>query len=286
VRPYLQLLRPANVVTALADVLAGFAVAGLQNLSALPWLLCSTSCLYAGGVVLNDVFDRAVDARERPERPIPSGRVPVATAAWLGGGLLVGGVGFAALANVSAALVAAAIAAAVLVYDSWGKHQTVIGPVNMGTCRGLNLILGMAATPEVISASWSLAALPLTYIAGVTIISRGEVFGTRKETAGVSLGLVLAVITAVLVLSRQGPAPSLAAGIFGLALFWRVVPPFWTAFRQPEPAIIRHAVKRGVLSLVLLDAALAASYANTLFALVVLATGLLAALLARSFAVT
>ena len=72
----------------------------------------------------------------------------------------------------------------------------------------------------------------------------------------------------------------------GLILFWRVIPPFWAAFRRPEPAAIRLAVKRGVLSLVLLDAALAASYANTLFALAVLATGLLAALLARSFAVT
>ena len=285
-RPFLQLLRPANVVTALADVLAGFAVAGLENPGVLPWLLCSTCCLYAGGVVLNDVFDRDLDARERPERPIPSGRVAVAAAAWLGGGLLGAGIAAAALANATAALVAAGIAAAVLAYDSWAKHQTVLGPINMGTCRALNLILGMAAAPGTISASWGLAALPLTYIAAVTIVSRGEVFGTRKETAGVSLGLVLAVVVAVLVLSRLGPAPSVAAALLALALCWRVVPPFWAAFRRPEPAAIRQAVKRGVLSLVLLDAALAASYANTLFALVVLATGLLAALLARTFAVT
>src|SRR4051794_10139688 len=74
-RAYLALLRPANVVTALADVLAGAAVAGEPWSASLPWLLASTACLYAGGVVLNDVADRTIDAAERPERPIPSGAV-------------------------------------------------------------------------------------------------------------------------------------------------------------------------------------------------------------------
>src|SRR5690349_14326443 len=72
--PYLQLMRPANVVTANADVLAGFAAAS-GGWSKLPWLLAATCGLYAGGVVLNDVFDSALDQSERPERPIPSGRV-------------------------------------------------------------------------------------------------------------------------------------------------------------------------------------------------------------------
>ena len=91
-RGYLELLRPANVVTAVADVLAGYAVAGRANSRALPWLLTATVCLYAGGVVLNDFFDRELDAVERPERPIPSGRVPARHAAALGTALLAGGV--------------------------------------------------------------------------------------------------------------------------------------------------------------------------------------------------
>ena len=83
-RGYLELLRPPNVVTAIADVLAGYAVAGRSNPRALPWLIGATVCLYAGGVVLNDFFDRHLDAVERPERPIPSGRVPASSAAALG----------------------------------------------------------------------------------------------------------------------------------------------------------------------------------------------------------
>ena len=91
-RGYLELLRPATVVTALADVLAGYAVAGRGSPGALPGLLVATACLYAGGIVLNDVFDRRIDAVERPERPIPSGRVSAGGAAGLGGALVVSGV--------------------------------------------------------------------------------------------------------------------------------------------------------------------------------------------------
>jgi 4-hydroxybenzoate polyprenyltransferase len=61
VRAYLELLRPPNVVTAIADVLAGYAVAGRGRPEALPWLIAASVCLYAGGVVLNDFFDRNLD---------------------------------------------------------------------------------------------------------------------------------------------------------------------------------------------------------------------------------
>ncbi|MGH9159448.1 MAG: UbiA family prenyltransferase, partial [Vicinamibacteraceae bacterium] len=119
-RGYLELLRPANVVTATADILAGYAVAGLGNPGALPWLLVATTCLYAGGVVLNDYFDRAIDRIERPERPIPSGRVTAVGAARLGAVLLVVGVAAASQATRAAGLLAAAIAGCVLLYDAWG----------------------------------------------------------------------------------------------------------------------------------------------------------------------
>ena len=111
-RGYLELVRPANVATALADVLAGFAVAGLVERPALPWLLVATACLYAGGIVLNDVFDRRLDAVERPERPIPSGRVPARRAAWFGAALLAAGVLAASLVTREAAVVAGLIVGA------------------------------------------------------------------------------------------------------------------------------------------------------------------------------
>src|SRR5688572_12894704 len=133
-RGYLELLRPANVVTAVADVLAGYAVAGRANHGALPWLLGATVCLYAGGIVLNDFFDRRLDAIERPERPIPSGRVPASSAAMLGGALLAAGAAVAAQATLAAALIAIALAALIVLYDARLKRYSIAGPLNMGLC--------------------------------------------------------------------------------------------------------------------------------------------------------
>ena len=283
---YLELVRPANVATALGDVLAGFAVAGLGNSGALPWLLVSTACLYAGGVVLNDVFDRHVDAVERPERPLPSGRVAASHAAALGAGLLAAGVLAAALGTDEAGRTAVAIAVAVLLYDGWSKKNPVLGPLNMGACRGLNLSLGMAAVPGTIAVYWPLCLIPTAYIAGVTRLSRGEVSGGRHSSSTFSLvfvALSIAAVFFVVISMNRHVWPALAvATLFA----WRVVPAFFQACRTPTPAAIRAAVKRGVLSLVLLDAALATAFAGIGYGLVLLAAALGSLWLGRTFSVT
>ena len=285
-RACLQLLRPANVATALADILAGFAIAGLGNRPALPWLLLATAALYAGGIVLNDVFDREIDRLERPERPIPSGRIPVAYAAALGAGLLALGVAAAAAANTMALMMALAIAGCVLLYDAWGKRHAAIAPLNMAMCRALNLLLGVAAVPAALAGAWPIAAVPLLYIYAVTAISRGEVHGGSSRAAASALMIMLASLAGLLVIVSRAGNRAIPALILVAALAWRVVPAFLAARRQPHPATIRAAVKRGVLSLVLLDAALAAAFAGPVYAAGVLATGLVAGWLARAFAVT
>ncbi|MDX5436080.1 MAG: UbiA family prenyltransferase, partial [Pontibacter sp.] len=101
---YLRLMRPANIVTAIADIMLGYAASGallsLQlwengfeagNLYLLGWLALATIGLYGGGVVFNDVFDADLDRVERPERPIPSGVASVGGASLLGAVLLIGG---------------------------------------------------------------------------------------------------------------------------------------------------------------------------------------------------
>jgi len=285
-RAYLELLRPANVVTALADVLAGFAVAGLGNPHALPWLLTSTACLYGGGVVLNDVFDRRLDAVERPERPLPSGRVPVANAAILGGTLLAAGVLAASRATGAAGMVATTIAGLVLLYDGWGKRQLVFGPINMGACRGLNLVLGMTAVPEAAAGHWPLGLLSLTYIVAVTALSRGEVHGGKREIAAFALVSLSFVLIALIILTLSPEHRSPAGLLLTAVLGWRILPAFLGAWRAPEPGPIRHAIRTGVLSLVFLDGALGATYAGAVYSSAILLTALLAWWLARLFSVT
>jgi 4-hydroxybenzoate polyprenyltransferase len=279
-------------VTAFADVLAGYGVAGPPAGADLAWLLGSTACLYAGGIVLNDYFDRHLDAIERPERPIPSGRIRASSAGMGGGALLVLGVLLAGAAAPAAAALAAASALAVLLYDTWGKHQPFAGPVTMGLCRALNLLLGLAAAPAVLASMWPLATLAWTYIAAVTMVSRGEVRGGRKPVAVAAFFLVTSVLAALAgllgwAISQQGATIGPALGLALLALLtWRVLPAFARGASRPDPATLRTAVRTGVLSLVLLDAVIAAMYADIIYSLAILLTGLAAARLARWFAVT
>jgi 4-hydroxybenzoate polyprenyltransferase len=283
---YLALVRPPNIATALADVLAGYGVAGLGNVAALPWLLISTACLYAGGVALNDYFDRHLDQAERPERPIPSGRVPATVAGAFGGLLLLSGIVAAVRVSSAAGTIALAIAGLAVLYDASAKHGRVTGPVTIAGCRGLNLLLGVAAIPSMLGTAWPVALLPFAYVAGVTALSRGEVHGGTRAAATLSLGLVTTVVATLLLLSL-GSAYSVAAGVgLTLLLGWRVLPPFWRARQRCDPRNIRQAVRAGVLSLVLLDATIGAVYAGAPYGVLILALAPVAWLLARPFAVT
>jgi 4-hydroxybenzoate polyprenyltransferase len=275
-------------VTALADVLAGWAVAGVPLSGRLLWLLGATACLYAGGVVLNDVFDRSLDAIERPERPIPSGKISPVTAGSIGAGLLATGILFAAGGGATAALVAAGITLAVVVYDKWGKHHVFLGPINMGLCRALNLGLGIAVAPTVLASHWPLMGFPLLYISAVTVLSRGEVHGAKQGVARLALALTALVIAGLAVLAgSQTVGLHRAAGlVVAGVLAWRVLGPMARAAHALDSASIRQAVRAGVLSLVLLDTVIAVTYADIMYGWAVLATGLVASRLARWFAVT
>jgi 4-hydroxybenzoate polyprenyltransferase len=178
-----------------------------------------------------------------------------------------------------------------------------VGPANMGLCRGLNLLLGMTAAPGVVAGHWPLGLIALTYIAAVTALSRGEVSGGKRPVAVVAFTLLLIVLGAlkfvVLAPRVSGMAGAGMGGLgaisieidpFALALLawlaWRVLPPFWRAIGNPDPMVIRAAVRTGVLSLVLLDAVLAAAYAGMIYSLAVLSIWVVAGWLGRRFAVT
>ena len=292
-RGYFQLLRPANVVTALANILAGYAIVGRGRPEVLPWLLAATSGLYAGGIVLNDYFDREVDAVERPERPIPSGRVPASHAAVMGAGLLGFGVLAAFQAGWVSGVVAVVIAALVLTYDVVTKRSETLGPPTMGACRAVNLLLGMSAVPAAMAGHAWLALLPFVYIWAVTLQSRHEVYRTSSRPAAVALVGVMTVVVAatLLVVWSFLSVPAGSVGpILALLLVYtfgfRVLRPFWWAWRSDHPQAVRNAVRAGVLSLTLLDAILATLYAGTLYGLLVLALSAVAYGLARLFAVT
>ncbi len=291
--PYLALVRPANIITAISDVLAGVALAGMFSANYTPSvlnnviLLCiSTSGLYAGGIVFNDVFDLEIDKSERPERSIPSGMISERNAIAYGIILFLLGLGSAALVSTNSLFIAIGIVIFATCYDRYFKHMLVGGPVIMGLCRGLNLLLGMSILQEQIPRLWFISLIPLVFIAAVTLTSQGEVQGNNKQAVLLALTLDTLVAITILVLGwNQFLKLSVALPFVVLWIGMNA----WTKLRailHNEPKYIMGAVKIGVISLIPLNASYVAGSSNWLMGLAVLLLLPLSLILSKKFAVT
>jgi 4-hydroxybenzoate polyprenyltransferase len=286
-------MRPANIITSVSDVLAGVAISGFlfeatfqTNYTVPLALLCiSTMGLYGGGVVFNDVFDQALDKAERPERPIPRGVVTIKEARGLGILLLFTGIITALLVSNLSGLLAMSIVIAALLYNKFSKHHPVLGPLNMGLCRGLNLLLGISIITAAVSEWWFLGFVPVIYIAAITMISRGEVHGGRKDVLLISVFLYLVVIACFLYFSFV-KEQFLYSMPFILAFAWMIFTPLVKAVQNPEVKNIRKSVKAGVIAIILLNASWAAVFGMLFLALVVALLLPLSLYLAKLFAVT
>jgi 4-hydroxybenzoate polyprenyltransferase len=283
-------MRPANIVTSVADVLAGIAISGFfleTDREILPvFLLClSTIGLYGGGIVFNDVFDADLDKVERPERAIPSGAISKKEATLLGIILLCIGFLAAFAFSVRSGIIAFLILVFALVYNKYGKHHAFFGPLNMGLCRGLNLLLGISILSVSLQSHYFLGIIPLVYIFSITMISQGEVHGSNRKKLYAGAFLYLIVIGAILY------SAFLRQNIFYAALFLilfagMIFRPLFTAIKEPVGKNIGKAVKAGVISLILMDAAWASAYGQIFFAMLIAMLLPLSLWLAKRFAVT
>lgn len=272
---YAQLVRLPNVFTAFADIGLGWVVAlGLDG--AAPWpihvaLLAASGCLYLAGMVWNDFCDVEQDRRERPFRPIPSGRVRRTMAGLLAAVLMLVGIGFAWLAgwredgwDARPGVLAGVLAALIVFYDAVAKRFW-LGPLAMGGCRFLNILLGLSvahgyAIPEPLR--WHLAAAVGTYIVGVTWFAKTEAQVSNRGALGLAAGVMLTgLVLALLVPVWLKPGtsgvtfPYLLVG-FG---FW-VGLPVAKAIGNPHPKQVQTAVKTAVLGLIGLDAILTTAF--------------------------
>jgi 4-hydroxybenzoate polyprenyltransferase len=269
---YLQLVRLPNVVTAAADSLAGWLLVTGSLEQPHQWipLLAASMVLYAAGMMLNDVFDFEVDRLERPGRPLPSGRASRRTAAWLGGlGLALGvGLALASLSYVSG-LLALALALNILGYDA-GLKRTWLGPCAMGSCRALNLLLGMSHAAAMGGPIAWLAALAYgVFVAGITVASRSEAAGGGRVYLIAALLIQMLAILALAAVGFSGARFPEAAisrpiipleGLFVLASVALVMSLTASrAIERPIPALIQKFIKAGILSLVWLHVGLVAA---------------------------
>ncbi|MFI9168644.1 SCO3242 family prenyltransferase [Streptomyces lincolnensis] len=199
-RAWAELLRLPALFTVPGDALAGAAATGGRANSRTLLAIGSSLCLYEAGMALNDWADRAEDAVERPHRPLPSGRVHPTAALAAACAFTGAGLSLAALAGRPALTVAVPLATTVWAYDLSLK-RTAAGPTAMAAARGLDLLLGAAATTGTGATSGGVrAALPSAALLGAHTLAVTTV--SRRETQGGAPLAALAALTTTAVLSR------------------------------------------------------------------------------------
>ncbi|WP_031066201.1 SCO3242 family prenyltransferase [Streptomyces sp. NRRL WC-3742] len=273
-----ELVRAPAALTVLGDTLTGAAAAGRGHGLRAVRLAAASTCLYWAGMALNDYADRHVDAEERPERPIPSGRTSPGTALATASALT--GAGLALATGSTTLPIALPLAATVWAYDLKLKN-TPYGPAAMAAARALDVLLGAG------TARWRDAAPAATVIAGhtyaITMVSRREVHGATASLPAAALAATATLSLGAAGLCPPGAAPAhratstallggylLAAGSAQLA-----------ATVRPDAAHLRRAVGAGIHAMIPLQAALIARTGRLRAALPLLAAYPLARGLAR-----
>jgi 4-hydroxybenzoate polyprenyltransferase len=179
----LTLGRVSNLPTVLTNSLTGLVLVGGAILSSnFAIVLVAMSLFYLGGMFLNDYFDRDIDARDRPERPIASGAVAASTVVWSGTAMLAVGIVALALAATmapeasiwKAGMAGIGLAIAIVFYD-WRHKGNPVAPLIMGACRGLIYFgCGLVFVANVSFELFAAALALLCYVAGLTYAAKQE----------------------------------------------------------------------------------------------------------------
>jgi UbiA prenyltransferase family len=256
----LRLGRVSNLPTVWTNTVAGIVLAdgSIADARTVP-LIAALSLFYVAGMYLNDAYDADIDARERPERPIPSGQVSAETVFTVGFAMMAVGLallfwvgfGVAGGSGIGPAMGGLGLGAAIVLYNRRHKDNP-LSPVLMGLCRVLVYITaGLAVADELPRALLTGALLLLCYLIGLTYVAKQETLGeVRKLWPLLFLGapLVYAVVTAL-----ESPT----AALLSLAFVLWVGVALWF-LRRRQPGDVPRAVISLIAGISLLDAVLIA----------------------------
>jgi geranylgeranylglycerol-phosphate geranylgeranyltransferase len=142
-----QLIRPGNVLLAALSAGVGALVGPHPILAphSLGWAALAAGLVTAGGNVLNDVTDVAIDRVNKPHRPLPRGRVSTRLAGLWGVLLLAGALASAWPLSIVCRWIVLGSVVGVVFYDLWGKRIPLVGNLIVAVVSGLVFPFGALA---------------------------------------------------------------------------------------------------------------------------------------------
>lgn len=263
IKSYLQLVRIPGIFTTFTNIFLGFfAVQGTDIAwQSLGPLLIASGFLFLGGMALNDYFDYFKDKKERPERPLPSGRIARKSALYVGLSFLLAANLFSLMISFESVLISLIMSSLIFSYDIKSKKIPVIGLINLSSIRFLNVILGstvVSFNPEIIK-----YAIPIAiFVTGISILAKTESSGYSKKTLRINLVFILiTIIFVVIVINGQGEFINL---IFLVPFLAAVFVPFMM-FNEKTSRDVQKKVTFQLLAITILDGVLISSISNPIY---------------------
>ncbi|MGO9388006.1 MAG: UbiA family prenyltransferase [Methanobacterium sp.] len=179
---YLEIIRPGNAIMAVIAVLLIAIISGIFTIKIL--LACIVVFIITGaGNSINDYFDYKIDAINKPERPIPSGRISLNKAGFYSLALLLIGTILAFILGLLPGLIALSTALLMVYYAYSLKKKFLIGNIVISFLTGLTFVFGGVIVGEILT-SIILGFFPfLTTLAREIVKDMEDVEGDRIEGA-------------------------------------------------------------------------------------------------------
>ena len=283
---YLQLVRAPAVFTAISNILAAHIIVtqGQVHWPSLLLLLVASAALYMSGMVLNDCFDFDEDIRDRPARPLPSGRIRIKTAWRLGWILIATGLASASLAGFKQFIIALFLSVLIIFYNAAAK-KSLFGTLVMGGCRYLNWLLGLSIVPFL--PEYFILALPIfIYVSSLTLLSTVETTANNRIYILFSSFGMLACVSVIFFIQLKAHHMQLLSGMVLLFSLLAILFRMLKTYQDFSPFQIQKTIKWLIMGIIPLDALITLSSTYIWGSVVILFLLLPGWILARSMRVT
>lgn len=189
---FVRILRPINSFMMGFGILVGVVLANRLRTTISPSSLVlafmTGFTLTGSAMVINDYYDREIDAVNEPKRPLPSGEVKPSEALIYAVLLSLIGLATAYLTSIPSLGIALFSWFVMMVYSAWGKRAGFVGNLMVSTCIALpfiygGVIVGNVSTSLLFSALAFLSNTGREVTKGIVDVEGDKISGVKTVAA-------------------------------------------------------------------------------------------------------
>ena len=262
IKDYLVLVRLPNLFTLPSNILVGMATVSslaftLTSFTQFLLLVTISVLLYCVGIVLNDLYDFDIDKKERPNRPLPSGKISRRSAIVLVAIFSTIALILSVQVSFSTLVISSILFSVIFGYDKYLKN-THAGPFTIASARVMNILLGTSVSLRSVDSYSQIVTLTFVliitfvYVSLIGFISRYEVYGFSDNTKLLlPRAIVATVISSIILFSLMGFFKLESLIILSLFSFIMIIS-FSRIYRR-DSGRTQRIVRNMILSIIVLD---------------------------------